>query len=205
MNIYNYILNPEIAAHCEKIRHTYNPVEMAVIIDRSNKTIEEKHNAYREIINEYPDMPITEKSNIKIKDSLHNYLKELIIWEDECINFCTTDRTAKYYPFISWYREENDTVLCNNSFPTISKAWEYLCVHKEVYLNDVYRAVTIFKSNVFIDSRAVYAKDILECIPPYAELNCHGKILLLRLFDRHIFPPGNLCSIQFPLPPKPFY
>jgi len=55
---------------------------MAIIIARSDKPIKEKHNAYRTIISDYPDMPIHETLHYDAKESLHDVLKELISWEE---------------------------------------------------------------------------------------------------------------------------
>jgi hypothetical protein len=63
MNIYSYLSSPDIAAHCERIGHVFNPLEMAVIVSNSEKNMKEKHSAWREIITERPDMPICDKAD----------------------------------------------------------------------------------------------------------------------------------------------
>jgi hypothetical protein len=99
MNIFNYIKSSDIAAHCEKINHVFNPVEMAVIIDTSGKTIKEKHAAWRELISEYPDMPVHGSCNFDEQESLHTYLQELMTWQEKAIEkFCASGENIVFRP-----------------------------------------------------------------------------------------------------------
>ena len=85
MNIYSCIPSPDIAAHCEKIGHVFNPLEMAVIVAMCGKSLKEKHSAWREIISGYPDMPIHKSLNFDAQESLHEYLRGLIAHEEKQI------------------------------------------------------------------------------------------------------------------------
>ena len=58
MDIYSFIKSPDVARHCEKIGHKFNPLEMAVIVAQSDKTVKEKHAAWQQIIANYSDMPM---------------------------------------------------------------------------------------------------------------------------------------------------
>jgi len=99
MNIYSYIISPDIADHCQKIGHVFNSLEMAVIIAISEKTIKEKHAAWREIIADYPDMPIHDSLNFDARESLHVFLRELITWEEKCItDFYATGDDVVFRP-----------------------------------------------------------------------------------------------------------
>jgi len=82
-NIYKFLRSSDIAEHCEKIGHVFSPLDMAIIIQLSNRTINEKHDAWKTIISDYPDMPIHKSINFKAKDSLHAFLKELIQYEEK--------------------------------------------------------------------------------------------------------------------------
>ena len=85
MNIYDFLRSPDVAAHCEKIGHEFNPLEMAVIISLSKITIKEKHEAWWKIIADYHDMPIHKSINFPARDSLHDYLREFIEWEENAL------------------------------------------------------------------------------------------------------------------------
>ena len=70
MNQYKYIESPENAAYCEKIGHVFSPLEMAVIIARNHKmTLVDRHTAWKEIMDDYPDMPIPASQGFEARDS----------------------------------------------------------------------------------------------------------------------------------------
>ena len=78
MNIYSFIRSKDVAAYCREIGKTWNTYEMAVIIGRSHRTIAEKHEAWRELIKSYPDMP-TPKNRYK---SIHKELDRFMDIQD---------------------------------------------------------------------------------------------------------------------------
>jgi len=105
MNIYDYFSSSDIANHCKGIGHVFNSLEMAVIIDISDRTIEEKYIAWREITTDYPDMPIPESDGFREeKESLHEYLKEYMAHTDKQISDFLIQRNDEIYSFYR-YRE----------------------------------------------------------------------------------------------------
>ena len=122
MNIYSYIISPDIADHCQKIGHVFNSLEMAVIIAISEKTIKEKHAAWREIVAYYPDMPIQDSLNFDARESLHDFLKELITWEEKCItDFYATGDDVVFCPRVDHYKECYRTV--EKTFAALNDLW----------------------------------------------------------------------------------
>ena len=85
MNIYDYIDSPDVAAHCRKVGYAFDPIEMAVLINESRKTIEQKHAAYRALMDEYPDMSFHESVPFGKKYTLHTFLEALIEYEEKAI------------------------------------------------------------------------------------------------------------------------
>ena len=71
MDIYSFINSRDIAEHCRKIGHTWNPLEMAAIIDMSHRTVEERHKAWHKLMSDYPDMPVPETNDHDGYPSLH--------------------------------------------------------------------------------------------------------------------------------------
>ena len=50
----------DIGKHCEKIKHQFNTIETAVIINRCKKIdIDKKIDLYKDILDNYPDMEIS--------------------------------------------------------------------------------------------------------------------------------------------------
>ena len=67
MDIYNLINSKTISDYCRKIKYELNTEEIAVLIFRNNTmSIDEKINAYDEIIKNYPDMEVIERENYTI-------------------------------------------------------------------------------------------------------------------------------------------
>lgn len=83
MDIYSFINSRDIAAYCREINKVWNPFDMAVIIGISNRPVAEKHSAWRELIADYPDMPIPEGGYHCLGyPSLHQKLSEAIAYEE---------------------------------------------------------------------------------------------------------------------------
>jgi hypothetical protein len=102
---------------------------MAVIIDRSSKPMKEKHIAYRDIIADYPDMPVLESLNFDAKESLHDYLRDLIAWEDRKITEFQTpgEGISYYYSEICWKAKYHSSTQfhreSDSCFSSVEKAW----------------------------------------------------------------------------------
>ncbi len=64
---------------------------MMSIIYLSDKPLQEKHCAYRELIADYPDMAINERCNFAPQESLHAYLQTLIAYEERAVGLLTDD------------------------------------------------------------------------------------------------------------------
>jgi hypothetical protein len=99
MNIYDYFVSKDIANYCKKIGHRFNPLEMAVIVAHSDhKSRGERHMAWRQIIEEYPDMPISGRPGFDARDSLRDSLLDQIAWEEKWIaGFCAPGEDVFFY------------------------------------------------------------------------------------------------------------
>jgi hypothetical protein len=125
LNIYDY-MSPDIAAHCQKIGHAFSPLEMAVIIEYSEKSIKEKLAAWRVIIDEYPDMPIQASVEFHPRESLHEYLLEYVYWHEKWIaQFYSGGGKAIFraHPYlINQWGESDYDIGCYSTLPKALKA-----------------------------------------------------------------------------------
>jgi len=104
MDIYSFLNSSDIAEHCRNIKHQFNVMETAFIINRSKKkAIKEKHAAYLEIINTMPDMEITERFNCQHYSSLHDFLKKYIDVENNALKIFQSDEGNVVYKFTHYY------------------------------------------------------------------------------------------------------
>lgn len=124
MDIYSFINSPDIADHCRKIGHVFNALEMAVIIAYSEKTIKEKHAAWREIIADHPDMPIPESNCFDAQRSLHDYLRQVIALDEKWLTeFYAPETGAVYRVIVCQYGKEK---LEDGCYSTAEQAWTAL-------------------------------------------------------------------------------
>lgn len=97
LDIYSFIRSQDVADYCRQIGHVFDPLEMAIIINRSEKTPMEKMLAWQILIDYYPDMPLHISVPFKIKDSLHEYLRALIaFYRNQIKRFYKKEPGAKY-------------------------------------------------------------------------------------------------------------
>jgi hypothetical protein len=76
MDIYRFFNSRDVAEHCIRAGKVWNTLEMAVIIRMSeNRTaLKERQDAYRELLSEYPDMPVPKNHHGYTGDSVHYHL-----------------------------------------------------------------------------------------------------------------------------------
>lgn len=104
MNIFDYFHSRDIANYCKSIGHIFNSIEMAYIVDMSDKTIKEKNLAFQEIIDTCPDMQFHESVDFKVKTSIHAYLRALIDYRKALLKaFEDPSNTTKVYYTIDIY------------------------------------------------------------------------------------------------------
>ena len=104
MNEYSLINSKAIREHCKKIGHKFNTEELAVLIYR-NKTmsIDEKIGAYKELINDYPDMPVIERINCKHYDSVKDMIQGEIERLESEIKVLLKDEEDVVYSYTFFY------------------------------------------------------------------------------------------------------
>jgi hypothetical protein len=131
MNIYPFFQSPDVAEYCEKIGHTFDAAEMALIVAVSHKPLFAEHAAWREIMAAYPDMPVAGEG--EVIPSLQAYLRERIAWEEELVNAFYSVQDGFVYRPHCWLafdgRGENNLMYNGYSLeacPTAEKALEAL-------------------------------------------------------------------------------
>lgn len=126
MNIYDFFYSKDIAEHCQNIGHQFSPLDMTVITYLSKNPISAKHLMYRHIIAEYSDMPIHKSVNFDARDSLHDYLRELMEYEERGIQKVTTAEPGAVFRArvrcLVTFSGECDYREINGCFSTYEKA-----------------------------------------------------------------------------------
>ena len=137
MDIYRFLNSRDIAAHCREINKTWNTCEMAAIIDRSNRSMKEKHAAWRELITDYPDMPVPKRGKrIKSLPSLHAEIKKVIAYEERVLEVFKQPEEKAIYQYGMWssnYIRAFSHEPCVNSgiYFTFDDVWAEVFAHKK--------------------------------------------------------------------------
>lgn len=185
MNIYDYFYSSDIAEYCKSIGHSFNPIEMAYIIDQSDKTIKQKTIAFQELIRDYPDMSFHPSVDFKVKGSLHDYLRALVEYR---VNLLSKFEDATHTK-TDWYSiSKYDCCLMGLDkvppfFRTFEELWEFLRAYWR--LNDhntvrIIRTITKKPSNfVYVDYNA--NGEAMRIADNYM---CYGRKMASA------FPPG---------------
>ena len=176
IDIYNFINSPDVADYCREIGKVWTPFEMAVIIGRNTRhSMEEKHEAWRELIADYPDMPTPATPGYPRFESLHQKLAEVISYEERALalflspeagTFYTND-TKGYDPF-----DDADT------FPDYESAISELMDDLK-YMRDLHRIQRILMKKIYIGS-----EHRIDC---YFDLDGNVLCLFVACYDER-FP-----------------
>ncbi|MCL2187953.1 MAG: hypothetical protein FWB87_04235 [Defluviitaleaceae bacterium] len=199
MDICSFINSTDVAEHCRKIGHIFNSLEMAVVIAISEKPTKEKHEAWKAIISDYPDMPIPESHSFEARESLHMFLQEQIAWEEkEIANFYESTPNAVYRPCVRWYGKygshEIVPVYNMGCFSTVEKAWEKIC---DKWDFDVDRIYSISITKEYTDDHNVEAlfsekREFLHF--NHFPIGCPGELDMIFIHIPLPFKKGDLLE-----------
>lgn len=98
MNIYKYIRSKDVREYNEKIGHKFNTLESCFLVWRNpDITLNEKHEAWRQICLEMPDMEIKERLNVDYHPSLYELIEDFIATDKYLINEFYREYEAVYF------------------------------------------------------------------------------------------------------------
>ena len=212
MDIYSYIESSdgytkqmkEVADHCRSIGQTWSPFEMAVIIGRSNRSVAEKHTAWRDLINNYPDSQTPDhykygKPNFVSYDSYHKKLAEVIKYENWLEDMLKKNENGVAYKYMNPKSDYFDTDYSKDLYPTFDDAW--IAAKQELQVNPsksfISNEITIVKIyNKGLDCpTAIKTENLKARIGPSKSFRVHSYIDKLRArYDLE----GNLLKVRMP-------
>ena len=86
MDIYRFINSHDIREYLESISYVFSPLEAAWLIEKCRTaTLKEKHEAWRELLQTMPDVPVEERPWTDARPSLHAFLREYIRFQDDLV------------------------------------------------------------------------------------------------------------------------
>lgn len=109
MDIYEFIESKDIREHCRKIQYKFNSLESAFLIWQSDKTIQQKHAAYREIIETMPNEKLNERICTGEFEHLHEFLNKYVECENHLLRVFGEQEEAVYMSKVFYHGEwENE-------------------------------------------------------------------------------------------------
>ncbi len=95
MDIYDFINSKDIEKHCRNNQYEFSPLERAFLIWQSRKyTIQEKHSAYLELIEEFPEFFFYLREWDYKKISLQHFLMEYMRIENRLTDILVNNKSA---------------------------------------------------------------------------------------------------------------
>ena len=195
MDIYSFLNSIDIAAHCREIGKVWTPYEMAIIIGRSHRTLEERHTAWRELIDNYPDMPIPANMHYDSRESLHSEITDVIVYERELLNYFKTPEEGAVYT----YRKHGDGHrLADSMFTTFEAAWKDAIEWEREEAPEIVIAKEMVNNRGKVETEMDYDGNIYRI---HADYNREEKYYLpipyVSMMDF-----CNMCYVDIPVPFK---
>lgn len=121
MDIFKFINSKDIREYLKTINYEFNSLETAWLIYQCDGfTIKDRHTAWQELIKTMPDCKIEERMNTNSHDSLHDYLRKYIDYEENILDEFFTS-TEDWLYTVEWF--EQDTWFSSDKFyKTFEKA-----------------------------------------------------------------------------------
>lgn len=110
MDLFKFINSRDVRNYLESINYQFDTIKAAWIVWQSElTTIAERHQAWEEIISTMPDCEIEKRLNAIARNSLHDYLRELIFIENREIQKIKRCEDGTSYEYIA-FDEHNEEV-----------------------------------------------------------------------------------------------
>jgi hypothetical protein len=179
MDIYNFLFSQDIAKHCRKIAYEFTPLEMACLIYYSHKTLEEKHEAWQEIIDTRPDMVVEARPWTPYCESLHMFLEDIMDIEKRLVEAFQKDEPNVVYSYEECHAADGEAISNGTIiYPTLVTILTELREYNEEYCSELDSAkiecVRVRKNWIGTDN------DIIVEISPEGIIQtiCGGEFLL---------------------------
>lgn len=110
MDIYQFINSRDIREHLQNLNYQFSSIEAAWLVWHShNHSLQEKHAAWKQIIDTMPDCDIKERRNTDYHPSLHHFLQEIMDADCACIEAFRAEDSKATYSYSYYLADENHT------------------------------------------------------------------------------------------------
>ncbi len=155
MNVYKFIRSKDVREYNEKIGHKFNTLESCFLVWRNPElSLYEKHEAWRQICLEMPDMEIKERLNVDYHPSLYELIEKFVATDKFFINEFYREEDKAVYQYRFYCEGDNgwseDFRTPYSSFDKMKKALEedfdlpiVAIEYRKKYLDKEYKEIVI--------------------------------------------------------------
>ena len=98
MKIYRFIQSKSVREHLKKINYTFSPLQMAYIIWQCpDATLNERFDAWQEIIDTMPDAPLPDNMELKEMEGVHEFLRQYMKLQKEFLDEFNREEGGVYF------------------------------------------------------------------------------------------------------------
>ena len=114
---YEFINSKDVRGHLASLNYQLTPAQCAFLVWQSKRhTLEQKHEAWNDIINTLPDCDVQERINCKGWDSLHAMLHGYMGFEQKLLSRFQSDENGAVYEYEAWERAGENGYHWNGGF-----------------------------------------------------------------------------------------
>ena len=114
---YEFINSKDVRGHLASLNYQLTPAQCAFLVWQSKRhTLEQKHEAWNDIINTLPDCDVQERINCKGWDSLHAMLHGYMGFEQKLLSRFQSDENGAVYEYEVWERAGENGYHWNGGF-----------------------------------------------------------------------------------------
>ena len=155
-----------------RFRDSLNPLEMASIIYKSDNLLSEKHDAYRELLSDYPNMELEVSAHNKKSKNLHQCLRAILVRDDYRIErFYADEDNVTYQAFVDGFmyegytRDDWESVISHTFaelWDTVGTFWDREFIESLSFDFDFEIKKSFMDSGKFLLVRLNYDGELLE-------------------------------------------
>ena len=123
MDLYQFVNSRDIREHLKKINYQFSTLEAAWLVFQADVTLEEKHAAWKEIIDTMPDCEMEERHWTCPRASLYEYLKDMMAEQQSHLKVMQKPENDYYY--MLRFKEKDDWYNDDNVFRTYEEVLSY--------------------------------------------------------------------------------
>lgn len=158
LDVFKFINSKDIKEYLKGIDYKFNSLETAWLIYQCNHlSIDEKHNAFRKLIETMPNCEIPKRMNTEPQNSLHTYLITYIATENEMLNKFIKDGKNYIFEWFHYDAKGGGWFPSNECFHTFEE-----CFNDAIWFNSEYGLKTFGCEKFKIRKQKIGAIDAID-------------------------------------------